>query len=140
MKHSPDEIQSQIEKAAAARSDASIGAEYAWDYIQYGGVRFYRPNVAHGWFIMEVLREKTQIIKHWPIVLMYLLAHDQEETRNKLLKVAEKGNVVEAAYQFMIDRKLLPAGVTEAHWQLAADIETKKKMKELESSLSGGAV
>jgi hypothetical protein len=140
MKFSPAEIQAQIETAAAARSAASIGAENAWDYIEHGGVRFYRPNVAHVWFIMQVLREKTQIIKHWPIVLMYILAHDQEATRNKLFKIAEKGNVVEAAYQFMVDQNLLPQGVTEAHWQLAADLDTKKKMRDLESSLSGGPV
>lgn len=140
MKHSKEAIQSQIEAAAVARSAASIGAENAWDYIEHGGVKFYRPNVAHVWFLMEVLREKTQIVKHWPIVLMYILAHNQEETRNKLFKVAEKGNVVEAAYQFMVDKALLPKGVTEAHWQIAADLETKKKMMEMESSLSGGPV
>ena len=140
MKHSKQAIQAQIDKAAAARSNASIGAEKAWDYIEHAGIKFYRPQLAHVWLLMVVLREKAQITKHWSIVLMFILAHDQETTRNKLLRIAEHGDIVEAAYQFMIDKNLLPKEVTKIHWELAADLETKKKMTEMESSLSGGAV
>lgn len=141
MKHSNQEIQSQIDKAAAARSNASIGVENAWDYIEHSGMKFYRPQLAHVWLLMFVLREKTQITKHWPIVLAFILAHDQEGTRNKLLRIARTGDIVEAAYQFMMDNMLSSDELIKISGELSADLaDQKKRMREAESSPSGGAV
>lgn len=140
MKHSKEAIDAQIEKAAAARSNASIGAENAWDYIEHAGMKFYRPQLAHVWLLMAVIREKTDITKHWPIVLGFILAHNQEETRNKLVGIALQGRFVERAYQFVMENNLSPDELTEITGKLGKDLETQKKRlnQEKESSPSGG--
>ena len=141
MKHSPEAIQSQIDKTAAARSAASIGAENAWTYIEHSGIKFYRPQLAHVWLLMCALREGIPITKHWPIVMGFILAHAQEDTLNKLLHIVRHGDIVDEAYRFMMSNSLCPDELTKISEELSADLENqKKKMSQPESSPSGGAV
>lgn len=150
MKHGQEKIESQIAKAAAARSAASIQADVAYDYIEVGKVKFYRPQLAHVWLLLKIAQKDSSISPDdRAVVMAYILANSAEAVRNKCLVQSLRGNITEAAYLFMMDNGLNPDEVFPVTNELAADVFEKKTtmtatltettIQDQESSPSGGA-
>ena len=99
-------LDTSMAKLAAARSRAAIGGEFAPDYKEIKGVRFYYQTVAHAW-VLPYLSEMDAI--SGGIVVLYALAHDADAVRNKVLPEIWDGSIVRKATEFFIEKGLSPA-------------------------------
>lgn len=127
MKHSQETINAQVAKTAAARSAASIQTEAAFDYIEVGKVKFYRPTMAHVWLLLKIAQAGGSTAPDdRQTVMAYILANSAEAVRNKCVQQSIRGTLTEAAYFFMIDNNLNPEDVFPVVNELAADVFEKK--------------
>ena len=130
MKHSPEAIQNQCEKTAAARSAASVQPEAAYDYIEVGKIKFYRPTMPHVWLLLKVAQKNGSILPDdRQTVMAYILANSAESVRDKCVMQATRGQLADAAYLFMMDNNLDPEAVFPIVNELAADVFEKKTTK-----------
>lgn len=114
--------------AEIQRHDAEAAAFYAPDYIEVkDGVRLYRCKIAHEWVITmlkndpryrEILENSIEVC----IVFAYVLAHDQQQTRNRLVRETRAGKIVDNAWLWLEKNELRPAEIEAAVTELAADI------------------
>lgn len=96
----------QLENAKAA---AAVGAEFAPEYIEKFGARFYYKTVSHAWVI-------TAIVSRFPnasdfekgLIVLYLLSMSPEEVRNRALQEASEGRLIESAIAFMEKHGISP--------------------------------
>lgn len=98
-------VQHSMDKLVAARNRAAIGGEFAPDYKEIKGVRFYYQTVAHAW-VMPYLSGLDAI--SGGIVMLYALAHDADAVRNKVLPEIWDGSIIRKATEFFIEKGLSP--------------------------------
>jgi hypothetical protein len=98
-----------IERLKEAKAAAATGAEFAPEYIEKFGVKFFYKTVSHAWVISAVVARfpKSSDFEKGLIVL-YLLSLSPEEVRNRAMQEAEEGRILESAIQFMEEHGISP--------------------------------
>ena len=106
-------IDKQVKAVSEAKSRAAIGAEFAADYVEVCGVKFYYQTVAHAWVIpMAATRCEKLSTFEKGIVTTYLLAQSPEDVRNRCVQEIRKGEVFDRAMDFFIARGITPADLS----------------------------
>ena len=107
-------IEKLTKKVADARSNAALGSEFAPDYVEVRGVKFYYQTVAHAWVIpMAAQRCEKLSVFEKGIVTTYLLAQSPEDVRNRCMQEIRKGEVFDRAMDFFIAHGITPADLTD---------------------------
>jgi len=116
-----------MDRAEDAKSAAAVQPDAMYDYIEVCGIKFHRPTIAHTWVYMLIARQCPALLTD-PVAIGYLLAHNQEDTRNKVLREVLNGTIREAAYKFVIEKNIDPVEFFETVQTLSDDL-IKKKME-----------
>lgn len=96
----------QLENAKAA---AAVGAEFAPEYIEKFGARFYYKTVSHAWVITAIVsRVPNASDFEKGLIVLYLLSMSPEEVRNRALQEALEGRLIESAIAFMEKHGISP--------------------------------
>lgn len=96
----------QLENAKAA---AAVGAEFAPEYIEKFGARFYYKTVSHAWVITAIVsRVPNASDFEKGLIVLYLLSMSPEEVRNRALQEASEGRLIESAIAFMEKHGISP--------------------------------
>ena len=96
----------RLEEAKAA---AASGAEFAPEYIEKFGARFYYKTVSHAWVISAVVaRFPNAGDVERGLIRLYLLSLSPEEVRNRAMQEAEEGRIFESAIAFMEEHGIFP--------------------------------
>jgi hypothetical protein len=105
-----EKVKGQVNKVVEAKNRAAVQEQFAPDYMEVKGVKFYKPKLAHVWPLSRIQALEMPPMDR-AIVIAYALTHDQESTRNVLMREITKGEVVDRAYAFFQDNNLGPEEV-----------------------------
>lgn len=135
-KKNEQEIKKVREKLKVAKERQAAGIEFAGDYLELDGVKFYKPTMAHLW-LFERMKHSVQCtasFSDFGVCVAYGLAHKQEDVRNKLMAQVTKGQLVDKAYAFVSAKEIQIETVDEVLKKLAykvlkitSDDDQKKK-------------
>ena len=115
----------EIKKAKKNLKDAedkrNTGAEFAGDYLDLQGVRFFKPKFAHTWLFQRMKTSSmcTASLNDFGVCVAYALSHTQKDVRNKLMAEISNGQIVTQANMFVIDNELTMETVEEVLEKLA---------------------
>ena len=142
-------IQKVSGKLDAAKQRQAVQEKFAPDYLDIKSIRFFKPKIAHVWLFMRLKHMMFNSLTDLGIATVYALAHNQEKTRNELMRAATRGSIVDDAYRFVCEKELSEDDVNTILKELAGDLlktddDEKKTMTETaktEAALnhSGGA-
>lgn len=125
MKKIDESIKKQSAVVAAAKAEQAVGSDFAADYIEIKGIRFYRHTLAHLWLFNRLRGQ------HWPsatdlgVCLGYILAHEQDTVRNRLMAEVNSGELLGNAYSFAIDHNLQPGDYDRIVLELGSELLVK---------------
>ncbi len=109
-----DELQTRVAELGEAKTKAAVGEEFARDYIEFKGVRFYYKTVAHAWIIPAVFNRLPNINNFdRGMIAAYLMAMPAEEVRSKAMQLLEEGKLQDAALDFFIAHDIAPDDLEE---------------------------
>lgn len=109
-----NELQSKVAELGEAKTKAAIGEEFAREYIEFKGIRFYYKTVAHAWIIPAVfgrMQEMNDFDRG--MIAAYLLTMSAEEVRSKAMQQLEEGRLKDAALDFFIGKGIVPADLEQ---------------------------
>jgi hypothetical protein len=114
------QIAEQLKTERAARDAQAVGSEDAPDVVEIGGVRFFRPTLAHVWFFnrLQSAPECSASLIDFAACLVAAITMPQAEVRNILMPAIDKGTVVQLSYDRLIDFEVTVATVNDAYEQL----------------------
>jgi hypothetical protein len=129
------EMQRASGELDAAKQRQAVQEEFAPDYLDIKGVRFFKPKIAHVWLFMRLKHMMFNSLTDLGIATVYALAHNQEKTRNELMRAATRGSIVDDAYRFVCEKELSEDDVNTILKELAGDLlktddDEKKTMTE----------
>jgi hypothetical protein len=132
----------------AAKQRQAVQEQFAPDYLDIRGIRFFKPLVAHVWLFTRIKFMVLNSMMDLGVCTVYALAHDQEKTRNELMRAVTAGTIVDDAWSFICEKELTSDEVNLILEQLAAELlnlnkpEKKTTMtkttKAADSNLTGG--
>ena len=111
----------KLEKAEAAylaaHDNAAVGIEFAEDFRDIGGVRFYRATVAHKWVLMKLSGEAFKKLDNYDKVTVtaYVLAHKMPEHLTALSLQMRKADILEKALTFFVAKGVDPECLAEVN-------------------------
>jgi len=108
------QVDKLTKKVADARNNAALGSEFAPDYVEVRGVKFYYQTVAHAW-VIPMAAQRCEKLSDFEkgIVTAYLLAQPPEEVRNRCVAEIRKGEVFARALDFFISRGITPGDLSD---------------------------
>ena len=109
-------------KLAAAQQRQAVQESFAPDYLDVKSVRFFKPKVAHVWLFMRLKHMAFNSLTDLGIATVYALAHNQDKTRNDLMRAATRGTIVDDAYRFVCEKELSEDDVNTILKELAGDL------------------
>jgi hypothetical protein len=114
-------IKGARKKVKEAEQKQAVGAEFAGDYLDLQGIRFFKPTMAHIWLFqrMKTSVQCTASLSDFGVCVAYALTHKQDAVRNKLMTEVTKGQIVDRAYNFVSVKKIEIATVDEVLEKLA---------------------
>lgn len=106
------------EKAGSLRDDAAVGIEFAEDYVEKEGIRFYYATVAHKWILMKLSGKQFKNLDDFDkaTVMAYCLAHKMPDHLTELSAQMRKAEIFEKALAFFVQRNISPevlAGIND---------------------------
>lgn len=129
-----EQIKQTSNELSNAQQRQAVQEEFAPDYLDIKGVRFFKPKVAHVWLFTRLKHMVFNSLTDLGIVTVYALGHNQEKTRNDLMRAATRGSIVDDAYRFICEKELDEDDVNTILKELAGDLlktdDEKKTMKE----------
>lgn len=145
------QIKAVSEKLQKAQEEQNVGAEFAPDYIDLQGVRFFKPKVAHIW-VFERLQHYVDgfpSLDDFGSCLVYTLAHNQDTARNKIMREITRRQIIDNAFEFICKKELTKETIdtvleTYCYKVLNISVEDdeenqeKKEMADQASPHSGG--
>lgn len=111
----------KLEKAEAAylaaHDNAAVGIEFAEDFREICGIRFYRATVAHKWVLMKLSGEAFKKLDNYDKVTVtaYVLAHKMPESLTVLSAQMRKADILEKALEFFVSRDVSPECLAEVN-------------------------
>ncbi len=140
----PKTVLDAMDKAYDAKSAAAVQPDAMYDYIEICDIKFHRPTIAHTWIYMLIAKQSPTLLTD-PVVIGYLLSHEQEGARNKVLREVLNETIREASYKFVMEKNIDPVEFFETVQILSDDLFKKKQTAENakhpeDSHPSGGAV
>lgn len=117
-----------IRKLAEAKESAALGAEFAPEYIERFGIRFYYKTVSHAWVIpMAITRCKGAGDFEKGLIVLYLLSMTAEEVRNRATQEAADGTLLANAIKFMEEHGISPEDAEQIEPEKLMSHPYKKK-------------
>lgn len=103
------QINKAVNDVKTAKSTAALGAEFAPEYIKIKDVKLWYKTVSHAWVLPAVI-ENPKITSDFEkgMLTFYILAHDPESVRNKIMQELKEGTITDKALDFMITNQLVP--------------------------------
>lgn len=124
-----ERIKKATRAVKAAEAAQAVGAEYAPETVEIGGVKFWMPTLAHVWAV-ERLRVKVQgyaSLIDFGVIVVCLLGHDSGEVRNRLLAMISRGDIDQYAFGWVIDHQLDEPAVNQVLDEVAEPVFCFKK-------------
>ena len=132
------------DESGAVRDDAAVGIEFAEDYMEKEGIRFYYATVAHKWILMKLSGKQFKHLDDFDkaTVMAYCLAHKMPDHLTELSAQMRKATIFEKALDFFIKKNISPeilAGINELMLHPYSDAEGENPTSPAPSTSTGGA-
>ena len=100
-------IHADVEKS---REEAAVGTEFAANFIERSGVKFYYATVAHKWVLMKLSGKSFSELDDYDkaTVMAYVLAHKMPQNLSRMTAEMRKGDILDKALAFFSSKKIDP--------------------------------
>lgn len=108
------QINKAVNDVKNAKNTAALGAEFAAEYVDFKGIKVWYKTVSHAWIIPAVTA-RCEGISNFEVGLLtfYILTHDPEGVRNKIMQELKEGNILDKAMDYMIEHQICPEDLEE---------------------------
>ena len=133
------------EKSGVIHDEAAVGLEFAEDYVEKEGIRFYYATVAHKWILMKLSGRQFKNLDDFDkaTIMAYCLAHKMPEHLTEISAQMRKADILEKALAFFVKKNISPeilAGINELLLHpYDSGTDDENPMSPVPSTSTGGA-